>query len=136
MCIWRNIFIMLFVVVLGYVSNGLSQAACLENAGFWYSHVLMSSQPFYVKLEPGQENIRHALDKVQAPYTIITSTSENKSFPQVRIRIKAWVPFIISEQFDAVMAAKKRARFTAHYLAFFGMPLSIGDSFDIPTSSL
>jgi hypothetical protein len=58
---WRSIGIMVLAIVLGYGSNALSQSACLENAAFWYSHVMMSSQPFYVKLEPGQEHIQQAL---------------------------------------------------------------------------
>jgi hypothetical protein len=130
---WRNIGIIVFAVVLGYASNALSQSACLENAAFWYSHVLMSGQPFHVKLESGQESISQALDNVQASYTVITRTSGKTVFPQVSIRTNLWIPFIISEQFDAAMDATKRATFTAHYVAFFGVPLSVGDSFDIPT---
>ena len=129
---WRSIGIMVFAIVLGYGSNALSQSACLENAAFWYAHVMMSSQPFYVKLEPGQENIQQALDNVQAPYMLVTPTSEKTAYPQVSIQTNAWVPFLISEQFDAAGDATKRTSFTAHYVALFGMPLSMGDSFDIP----
>ena len=130
---WRYLGIIVLAVVLGYGSNAMSQTACLENAAFWFSHVMMSSQPFYVKLESGQDHVQQALDNVQAPYTLLTSTSEKTAFPQVSIRTHAWVPFVISEQFDAAGDATKRTSFTAHYLAFFGIPLSMGDSFDIPT---
>jgi hypothetical protein len=129
---WRNIGIIVLFIVLGYGSNALSQSACLENAAFWYAHVMMSSQPFYVKLEPGQENIQQALDNVQAPYMLVTPTSEKTAYPQVSIHSNTWVPFLISEQFDAAGDATKRVSFTAHYVALFGMPLSMGDSFDIP----
>lgn len=132
---WRSIGIIVLAIVLGYGSNALSQSACLENAAFWYSHVMMSSQPFYVKLEPGQENIRQALDTVQAPYTVVTPTSEKTAYPQVSIRTNGWVPFLISQQFESAGDAMQRATFTAHYVAFFGVPLSIGDSFDIPTAA-
>jgi len=123
---------MVLAIVLGYGSNALSQSACLENAAFWYSHVMMSSQPFYVKLEPGQEHIQQALDTVQAPYTLVTPTSERTAYPHVSIHTNAWVPFLISEQFDVAGDATKRISLTAHYVALFGMPLSMGDSFDIP----
>jgi len=131
---WRYMGIIVLAVVLGYGSNAMSQTACLENAAFWYSHVMMSSQPYYVKLEPGQEHIQQALDNVQAPYTLVTPTSEKMAYPQVSIHTNAWMPFLISEQFDAAGDATKRTSFTAHYVAFFGIPLSMGDSFDIPTS--
>ncbi len=131
---WRNVGIAVLTLVLGYVSNGLSQTASLENAVFWYSRVLMFGQPFYVKLDPGQENIRQALDNVQAPYTVITPTTENMAYPQVSIRTNAWVPFLISEQFTGAGDASNRAIFSAHYIAFFGMALSVGDSVDIPMS--
>jgi len=130
---WRNIGIIVLFIVLGYGSNALSQSACLENAAFWYAHVMMSSQPFYVKLEPGQEHIQQALDNVQASYMLVTPTSERTAYPQVSIHTNAWVPFLISEQFDTVGDSTKRTSFTAHYVAFFGIPLSMGDSFDIPT---
>jgi hypothetical protein len=120
-------------VVLGYASNAMSQTACLENAAFWYSHVMLSSQPYYVKLQPGQEHIPDVLDQVGAPYTLLTPASEMTAYPQVRIRTNAWIPFVISERFDAAADATKRVSFTAHYLAIFGIPLSMGDSFDIPT---
>jgi hypothetical protein len=121
-------------VVLGYASNAMSQTACLENAAFWYSHVMLSSQPYYVKLQPGQEHIPDVFDQVGAPYTLLTPASEMMAYPQVRIRTNAWIPFVISERFDAAADAIKRVSFTAHYLAIFGIPLSMGDSFDIPTS--
>ncbi len=44
---WRKILVLLVAVSAGYVSNVSSQTACLENATFWYSHVMMSSQPFF-----------------------------------------------------------------------------------------
>ncbi len=132
---WRNIGFFVLAIMMGYASNGMSQGACLENAAFWYSHIMMSSQPFYLKLEPGQEHIPKVLDQVGAPYTILTTSFEKTAYPQVRIRTNAWVPFFISEQFEAAGDATKRASFTAHYLALFGMPLSMGDSFDIPTLS-
>jgi len=130
---WRSSVIILLVIVLGYGSNALSQSACLENAAFWYAHVIMSSQPFYVKLEPGQEHIQQALDNAQAPYTLVMPTSGKTAYPQVSIHTNTWVPFLISEQFDATGDATKRTSFTAHYVTLFGIPLSMGDSFDIPT---
>ncbi len=129
---WRYVGILVLAVILGYGSNAMSQSACLENAAFWYSHVMMSSQPYYVKLEPGQEHIPEVLDQVGAPYTLLTTESEKTAYPQVRIHSNAWIPFLISEEFEAAADATKRVSFTAHYLAMFGNPLSIGDSFDIP----
>lgn len=64
-----------------------------------------------------------------------TACLENTAYPQVRIRTNAWVPFVISERFDAAADATKRASFTAHYIAMFGIPLSLGDSVDMPTLS-
>lgn len=133
---WRYIGIIALAVVLGYGSNAMSQTACLENAAFWYSHVMMSSQPYYVKLEPGQEHIPAVLDQVGAPYRLITPTSEKTAYPQVGIHTNAWIPFFISERFDAAADATNRVSFTAHYLAMFGIPLSMGDSFDIPAPLL
>lgn len=75
------------------------------------------------------------LDHVGAPYTLVTTATEKTAFPQVRVRTNAWVPFVISERFDAAADATKRVSFTAHYLAMFGIPLSMGDSFYIPTLS-
>ena len=129
---WRHVGILVLVVILGYGSNAMSQSACLENAAFWYSHVMMSSQPYYVKLEPGQEHSPEVLDQVGAPYTLLTTESEKTAFPQVRIHTNAWIPFVISEEFEAAADATKRVSFTVHYLAMFGTPLSMGDSFDIP----
>jgi len=133
---WRYVGLVVLGVVLGYGSNAMSQSACLEDAAFWYSHVMMSSQPYYVKLDPGQEHISDVLDQVGAPYALVTPASEETAYPQVRIRTNAWIPFVISEQFDAAADSTKRASFTAHYLAMFGIPLSMGDSFDIPTQPL
>ena len=133
---WRYVGLIVLGVVLGYGSNAMSQTACLENAAFWYSHVMLSSQPYYVKLDPGQEHIPKVLDQVGASYTIVTPASEETAYPRVRVRTNAWIPFVISEQFDAAADATKRASFTAHYLAMFGIPLSMGDSFDIPTQPL
>ncbi len=130
---WRHWGIIMLTIILGYGSNAMSQTACLENAVFWYSHVLMSSQPYYVKLEPGQEHIPEMLNRVGAPYTLVTPASEKTAYPQVRIHTRAWIPFIISERFDAAADATKHVRFTAHYLSAFGLSLSMGDSFDIPT---
>ena len=129
---WRYLGIIVLGVVLGYGSNAMSQAACLENAAFWYSHVMMSSQPYYVKIGPGQEHIPEVLEQVGAPYTLLTPEFEKTAFPQVRIHTNAWIPFVISEQFEAAADATKRVSFTAHYLVMFGIPLSMGDSFDIP----
>jgi hypothetical protein len=64
----RKIFFILVAVVLGYVSNGSSQSACLEDAVFWYSQVMMSGQPYYVVLKPGQEHIRHPPGYCQSPF--------------------------------------------------------------------
>ncbi|MEX2490983.1 MAG: hypothetical protein WD425_04395 [Nitrospirales bacterium] len=132
---WRDMGGIVLTVILGYGSNAMSQTACLENAAFWYSHVMMSGQPYYVKLEPGQEHIPDVLDHVGAPYTLVTTATEKTAFPQVRIRTNAWVPCVTSERFDAAADATKRASFTAHDLAMFGMPLFMGNSLDIPTLS-
>ncbi|MCA9477305.1 MAG: hypothetical protein KC563_16100, partial [Nitrospira sp.] len=67
---WRNILWVSIVAVLGYTSNIVGQSACLENAIFWYSQVMMSGNPYYVELQPGQEPILQALDNVGAPYTL------------------------------------------------------------------
>ncbi|MDH3504301.1 MAG: hypothetical protein OEZ41_12690 [Nitrospirota bacterium] len=133
---WRKILLLVVVAVFGYVSNAFSQAACLENAVFWYSQVMMSGQPYYVVLKPGQEQIRHALDTVKAPYTVLPSPPDPDAYPRVRIYTTSWVPFLISEHFYSEGDETRRAEFTAHYLGLFGMALSVGDSFDIPSMSI
>jgi hypothetical protein len=95
-------------------------------------HAVQSAIP--CEVQPGQEHIPDVFDQVGAPYTLLTPASEMMAYPQVRIRTNAWIPFVISERFDAAADAIKRVSFTAHYLAIFGIPLSMGDSFDIPTS--
>lgn len=133
---WSKILLLVVVAVFGYVSNAFSQAACLENAVFWYSQVMMSGQPYYVVLKPGQEHIRHALDTVKAPYTVLPSPPDPDAYPRVRIHITSWVPFLISEHFYSEGDETRRAEFTAHYLGLCGMALSVGDSFDIPSMSI
>lgn len=130
---WRKILFILVAVSLGYVSNVFSQKACLENAVFWYSQVMMSGQPYYVVLKPGQEHIQQALDAVAAPYTVLPSPSDPAAYPRVKIHTTSWIPFFISEHFYSEGDVSRRAEFTAHYLGLFGMALSVGDSFDIPS---
>lgn len=125
---WRKILVLLVVVAVGYVS---SQAACLENATFWYSHVMMLSQPFFLKLEPGQDHVRRALDTVDAPYTVWRSDSDQEAYPRVVITTSFWFPFFVSEQFHTEGDASRRVVFTAHYLGLFGFALSVGDSVEI-----
>lgn len=129
-------FLILGVIVLGYVSNVFSQSACLENAAFWYSQVMMSGQPYYVDLKPGQEHIQQALDAVAAPYTVLSSPPDPNAYPRVRIHTTSWLPFFISEHFASEGDETRRAEFTAHYLGIFGIALSVGDSFDIPSMPL
>jgi hypothetical protein len=86
-----------------------------------------------VVLKPGQEHIRHALDTVKAPYTVLPSPPDPDAYPRVRIHITSWVPFLISEHFYSEGDETRRAEFTAHYLGLCGMALSVGDSFDIPS---
>ncbi len=133
---WRYVGIAGLAILLGYSSNAMSQGACLENAVFWYSHVMMSSQPYYVKLIPGQDHIPEVLDQVGVPYTLVTASTEKTAFPQVRIHTNAWIPFVISEQFEAAADATNRVSFTAHYIAMFGIALLMGDSVDILTLPL
>ncbi len=133
---WKTILLVLAVMILGYVSNVVSQAACMENAVFWYSQVLMAGQPYYVELQPGQEHIRHALDKAHAPYILLSSPPDSNAYPRVRIRTSSWLPFVISEHFSSEGDATQRVEFTAHYLGLFGQAFSMGDSFDIPGLSL
>ncbi|MDR4461720.1 MAG: hypothetical protein MRJ67_14575 [Nitrospirales bacterium] len=128
---WRKILVLLVAVIVGYVSNVSSQGACLENATFWYSHVMMSSQPFFVKLEPGQDHIRRALNTVDAPYTVLRSDSDQQAYPRVIITTSFWLPFFVSEHFHTSGDATRRVVFTAHYLGLFGFALSIGDSVEI-----
>lgn len=130
---WRNILWVSIVAVLGYTSNIVGQSACLENAIFWYSQVMMSGNPYYVELQPGQEPILQALDNVGAPYTLLSSASDPHAYPRVRIQTASWVPFIISEHFSSQGDESRRVDFTAHYFSCFGLALSIGDSFDIPS---
>ena len=130
---WRKILLILVAMGLGYASNVFSQSACLENAAFWYSQVMMSGQPYYVVLKPGQEHIRQALDAVAAPYTVLPSPPDPEAYPRVSIHTTSWIPFLISEHFYSEGDETRRAEFTAHYLGLFGMALSVGDSFDIPS---
>lgn len=129
---WRKILLLLVAVIVGYASNVSSQAACLENATFWYSHVMMLSQPFFVKLKPGQDHVRRALDTVDVPYTVLRSDSNQQDYPRVAITNSFWFPIFVSELFPTVGDAARRVVFTAHYLGLFGFPLSIGDSIEIP----
>ena len=133
---WRKILLILVAVILGYVSNVFSQSACLENAAFWYTHVMMSGHPYYVDLKPGQEHIQQALDAVAAPYTVLPTPPDPKAYPRVRIHTTSWLPFFISEHFLSEGDESRRAEFTAHYLGIFGIALSVGDSFDIPDMPL
>ncbi len=128
---WRKILVLLVAVMVGYVSNVSSQGTCLENATFWYSHVLMSSQPFFVKLERGQDHVRRALDTVDAPYTVLRSDSDQQAYPRVVITTSFWFPFIVSEHFHTEGDAARRVVFTAHYLGLFGFALTVGDSVEI-----
>ncbi|MDH4194610.1 MAG: hypothetical protein OEV70_10740 [Nitrospirota bacterium] len=130
---WRKILLILVAMGLGYASNVFSQAACLENAAFWYSQVMMSGQPYYVVLKPGQEHIQQALDAVAAPYTVLLSPPDTDAYPRVSIHTTSWIPFLISEHFYFEGDETRRAKFTAHYLGFFGMALSVGDSFALPS---
>lgn len=130
---WRNILFIFVVVVLGYVSNVSSQSACLEDAVFWYSQVMMSGQPYYVVLKADQEHIRHALDTVKASYTVLRSPSDPDAYPRVSIDTTSWLPFLISEHFYFEGDETRGAEFTAHYLGLFGLALSVGDSFNIPS---
>ncbi|WP_342347207.1 hypothetical protein [uncultured Nitrospira sp.] len=128
---WRKILLLLMAVIAGYVSNVSSQAACLENATFWYSHVMMSSQPFFVKLEREQDHVRRALDTVEAPYTVWRSDPDQQAYPRVVITTSFWFPFFVSEHFHTEGDASRRVVFTAHYLGLFGFALSVGDSVEI-----
>ncbi|MGE0472829.1 MAG: hypothetical protein AB7P17_04280 [Nitrospirales bacterium] len=130
---WRKFLFFVSVVALGYVSNAYSQTACLENAIFWYSQVIMSGQPFFVELQSDQEHIRQALENVHAPYTVLSSPTASHAYPRVMIHHSSWLPFFISEHFYAEGDETRHAEFTAHYLGLFGLALSVGDSFDIPS---
>lgn len=130
---WPKILFLLSVVALGYVSNAYSQAACLENAVFWYSQVMMSGQPYFVDLKSDQDHIRQALDNVRAPYIILPSPPDPEAYPRVKIHTSSWIPFVLSEHFYAEGDAIRHAKFTAHYLGLFGIALSVGDSFETPS---
>ncbi len=108
-----------------------SQAACLENATFWYSHVMMSSQPFFLNLEPGQDHVRRALDTVDAPYVVLRSDSDQQASLRVVITTSFCLHFFVSEHFHTAGDAPRRVVFTAHYLGLFGFALSVGDSVEI-----
>ncbi len=128
---WRKVLLLLEAVIVGYVSNVFSQAACLENATFWYSHVMMSSSPFFVKLEPGEDHVRRALDTVDAPYIVLRFDSDEQAYPRVVITTSFWLPFFVSEHFHTASDAARRVVFTAHYLGLFGFALSVGDSVEV-----
>lgn len=128
---YHKVLCILSAVALGYVSNAYSQAACLENAVFWYSQVLMSGKPYFVELESDQEHIRHALETVRAPYRVLPSPPPPEAYPRVKILTSSWIPFVLSEHFYAEADGTRHAKFTAHYLGLFGIALSVGDSFDI-----
>ena len=127
---YHKILLILSAVALGYVSNAYSQAACLENAVFWYSQVLMQGKPYFVELKSDQEHIRHALETVQVPYRVLPSPPSPEAYPRVKIHTSSWIPFVLSEHFYAEANATRHAKFTAHYLGLFGLALSVGDSFD------
>jgi len=133
---WQKMVLIFIIILLGYVSNVLSQSACLENAAFWYSHVVMSGHPYYVVLQPGQEHVQRALNAVAAPYTVFPEHPDPKTYPRVSIHTTSWFPFFISEHFSLEGDETHRAKFTAHYFGFFGIALSVGDSFDIPSVPL
>ena len=130
---YHKILFILSAVALGYVSNAYSQAACLENAVFWYSQVMMSGKPYFVELQSDEDHIRQALDHVRAPYTVLSSPPGPGTYPRVKIHTSSWVPFVLSEHFYAEADETRRAKFTAYYLGLFGLALSVGDSFDIPS---
>lgn len=128
---WRKILVLFVKVIVGYVSNVSSQAACLDNATFWYSHLMMSSPPFFVKLERGQDHVPRALDPVDAPYIVLRSDFDQQAYRRVVITTSFWLPFFISEYFHTASDAARRVVFTAHYLGLFGFALSVGDSVEI-----
>jgi hypothetical protein len=117
----------------GYVSNATTRPAYLLNATEWYAAVLMARQPFYLRLGPGQEMERAALDAVGAPYTLLTDDAGPDAYPRVTVTSSAPLPFIASVRFERERDALTHDAFTAHYLCVFGVVLSVGDSFELPT---
>jgi hypothetical protein len=60
---------------------------------------MMSSQPFFVKLKPGQDHVRRALDTVDAPYTVLPPDPDPQAYPRVVIPTSFWFPLFRSEHF-------------------------------------
>ena len=68
---WFYAILAAVLAVAGQASNALSKSACRKDAMFWYAHVLLAGQHFYLELHPGQEAELRAFDAAGAPYTLL-----------------------------------------------------------------
>jgi hypothetical protein len=127
---WFYAILAVVLAAAGYISNALSRAACQENAAFWFSHVLLAGQPYYVQLGPGQEGERRALDAAGVRYTPLGPDPDPEAYPRVTVATAAQIPFLVSVRFDWERGDRLRQGFTGHYLCVFGLVFSVGDSFD------
>lgn len=78
---------------------------------------MMSSQPFFVKLERGQDHIRRAFGTVDTPYTVLRFDSDEQAYPRGVITTSFWLPFFVSEYFHTASDVFKASRL---YRSLFG----------------
>jgi hypothetical protein len=79
---------------------------------------MMSSQPFFVKLKPGQDHVRRALDTVDAPYTVLPlKLIHESSFPPA-----SGFPFFVLNTFIPQVMLKGGS----------SLPLTIWDCLALP----
>jgi hypothetical protein len=132
----RGMFYIILAVLgtlAGYISNDFSKLPCLHNASRWYCGVLMMSDHFYLQPDSDQDAHRLALDMAGAVYTPLPADAGPDAFPRVTMSTAAVIPWVISVRFERERGDGQHDSFTAHYLGLFGLPLSIGDSFELPT---
>ncbi len=84
-----------------------------------------------MKLEPGEDHVRRALETVDAPYIVLCSDSDEQAYPRVVITTSFWLLFFVSEHFPTASDDSRRVVFTAHYLGLFDFALSVGDSVEV-----
>jgi hypothetical protein len=120
--------------VAGYISNDFSKLPCLQNAASWYCGVLMMSDHFYLQPGPDPDAHRIALEMAGAVFTPLPADAGPDTFPRVTMSSAAIIPWVISVRFERERGDGERDAFTAHYLGVFGLAVSVGDSFELPTS--
>ena len=133
-------------VVLGYVSNWVSEDVCVKRTAIWLTDVEMGGRSFYVRMDGNEGNSPRIFSSINAKYQkyVPTSLYDTKS-PWARIGPTfAYIPFLTSVRYEYFMGGfftDKNGKLQYGptggaggyllYITFMGFVLEIDDHVDL-----